>query len=99
VPGGSVPDVENLYGGTPPRAANVTLNGDPWGVAESGCVVMVRGAGLTARVNVLDVLSPDWSAAVTINVDVPGEAGVPVIRPSEDRVSPAGRAPPEIEKV
>ena len=92
------PDAFHVYGDWPPVPCRVARNGTPtsatrretdavsgWSTLSVNCLVSIRVPSADGSV--------ETPVAVTVNVDEPTAAGVPVMLPFDDSVSPAGNEP------
>jgi hypothetical protein len=92
-PGGVDPLKANVYGGTPPMAANVTPNEEPAWMLLKAPVVISSGAGTIVIDTVPDPLLPLESVAVTPKEKAPGVVGVPCNCPLLAISMPGGKPP------
>ena len=93
-PGGSVPAVVHVYGGTPPVAERDTEYGIPGeAIGSTGSVVIVKAGFTTISKAFVVVCGGLLTAAWIVKLYVPGTAGVPDRFPVVDKVKPGGRNP------
>jgi len=90
-PGGVDPLKANVYGGTPPVAANVTPIEEPACTLLKAPVVISSGAATTVIDTVPDPLFPMESVAVTPIEKLPGVVGVPCNCPLLATFMPGGK--------
>jgi hypothetical protein len=97
--------IDQVYGVTPPVAANVVLYAVPTVPLGNGDIVVIDNAGVAAIVNVKLLLAVWWVGlveSVTWNVGekLPDAVGVPLNAPVDAfNVTPAGKLPLVIDHV
>jgi len=99
-PAGNAPlETAKLNGGTPPVAKMVWLYATPTTpvASEAGDTLMLPQ--LTLSEYDRKPAHPALSNAATVKFTVPVVSGTPEITPAVDRFIPAGKAPPNIEKL
>jgi hypothetical protein len=80
----------------PPVYRSVVVHPEP--VSEHFALVVVKAICRNTKIDVgTPAAPPAASSTRTTNENVPGAVGLPVAMPFEDRVTPPGRAPDEID--